>query len=207
MAISLVKIFNFHKVPERIYKGPYSMFDYNGKTLIDSTIRSHTGASYFPTGRSINELIQEKAYPEFFFKEEELKEKTILDVGTGKGQTVLEMRNLGANAFGIDIFPYEEHAKNPQYFTIADAADTKFPDKSFDMIYSAYSIFSFKDETIEFREKVLNEMKRILKDGGKIRLGALIDNMKGLVNKVGGLEITKEDPSIYFGNWVEITKI
>lgn len=129
-----------------------------------------------------------------------------MDVGTGGGQIVLDLRKKGANAIGIDIFPYPEHAQNPDLFKISDATDTKFPDKSFDRIYSGMSIFSFRDDKFEFKLKALNEMKRILRDDGRIRLGGLVSGIKELVEKVQGLQIVVKDTKNACPRWVEIAK-
>lgn len=211
MNLSPIKLFNYIKPAlatksKSLQSGALCYYDPMAKDVFGSMIISHTGARYVKTNRSAMSAIKEKVYPFWFFKSSDLEGKEVLDVGTGGGQLVLDLRKKGANAIGIDIFPYPEHAQNPELFQIADATDTKFPDKSFDRIYSAMSIFSFRDDNFEFKLKTLNEMKRILKNDGRIRLGGLLSDFKKLFQQTDGLKITAEDMSYSNPRWVELAK-
>lgn len=211
MNLSPINLFKFIK-PALVTKSKplqssaLSYCDSMAKDVFGSMITSHTGARYVKTNRSVMDEIKEGVYPFWFFKSSDLEGKKVLDVGTGGGQVVLDLRKKGANAIGIDIFSYPEHAQNPELFQIADATDTKFPDKSFDRIYSGMSIFSFRDDNFEFKLKILNEMKRILKDDGRIRLGGLLSDFKKLFQQTDGLKIIAEDISDSNPRWVELAK-
>lgn len=170
-------------------------------------IISPTGKGYSQTDRSIQDLINIKAYPKEFFNPSDLNGKNVLDVGTGGSKFVLDLKKLGANAIGIDIHPHSDYKKYPELFKIADASDTKFSEKSFDRIYSSGSVFTY-NEDFSFKVKVLEELKRVLKDDGKIRLGmASPEEIKQIAQKVGGLKISDSFLPLVKYSWVELTKM
>lgn len=169
---------------------------------------SYTGAQYVQTRRPLKELVEYGAYPIKFFTD--IKDKKVLDVGTGTGRLVLDMKKLGAKAIGIDIAPHFNFKLHPKSFKIADAADTKFPSEHFDRIYSSWSIFTFDKDSYDFQVKVLKELTRILKSDGKIRLGMVnIAEIKKLTEKSGELKVTdKEVTQMALGDgWIELMKI
>jgi SAM-dependent methyltransferase len=97
-----------------------------------------------------------------------------LDVGTGPGMLPIEMsrRFPGANIFGIDASEkmVELARKNKEAFALSDnvkfgrmdANELCFPDCSFDMIVSTFSMHHWKAPV-----RVLNEIYRCLKPGGE----------------------------------------
>lgn len=209
MNLSPIKLFSYIKPAlvtksKTLQSNDLSYCDPEAKSIFCSMVTSYTGAGYIRTNRSIYDLMEEGTYPANFFAPSDLNGKDVLDVGTGGGQVVLDLQKRGAKAIGIDIYSYPEHS---ELYKIADAADTKLPEKSYDRIYSAWSIFSFKSEKNDFKIKTLNEMKRILKDEGRIRLGALFLGIKELVKRAGGLKITAEDTARPNPRWIELAKI
>lgn len=170
---------------------------------------------YIPTNRTIDKLLKETNYPKKFFNQQELKDKTILDVGTGGGNVVLEVQKMGADALGIDIEHHQNFKKYPHLLMQMDARKTNFQKEEFDMIYSSWAMFTFGAQPD--MQKTLQEFKRILKPDGKIRLGAItFKQVNKAVKKVGGLKITdrKDQPVLVKllgvsakADWVEITKI
>ncbi|MCX6818912.1 MAG: class I SAM-dependent methyltransferase [Candidatus Aenigmarchaeota archaeon] len=97
--------------------------------------------------------------------EEELIKKYVfgktLDIGCGTGHHL----NL-VNSIGLDVsLPMLDEAKkkNCTKLVQGSAEDIPFPDKSFDTILCIFTVLNFCDIN-----KAVNEMKRVLKTGGKI---------------------------------------
>lgn len=180
-----------------------------GGDFYQKTVTTLANTEYEQTNRSILRLLETGSYPDTFFESSELAGKDILDVGTGGGQFVLDMRRLGAKAVGIDIAPHPNFKKHPNFFKLADAIDTKFPDKSFDRIYSSWSIFSFNKDCLDFQVKALKELGRILKDDGRIRLGMVTpESIRQIVKNVDGLVMVEDSVTqLDLGmGWVELIK-
>lgn len=100
-----------------------------------------------------------------------LSGKKVLDVGTGHGRLVKDLLELGVDAHGLDISLPAALKGNPRFHE-ADALDTKMPGESWDVIYVNYSVFTF-EEGVPFYTRALGEAHRILKPGGRIRIGPL----------------------------------
>ncbi len=93
-----------------------------------------------------------------------LKDKQILDVGTGTGAWAASLKNAGATAVtGID-FSHKmlaEAKKNHKdiNFEIGDAENLhQFADNSFDIVTASYVLHGVKSDK---RIKILSEMKRV----------------------------------------------
>ncbi len=92
-----------------------------------------------------------------------------LDLGTGTGVLPLNLYQFGANITGIDIsneqievaksLAIDRNIKNIHFIT-SSAENTKFPDSSFDCITAAQCFWYFD------REKIINEISRLIKPGG-----------------------------------------
>ena len=96
----------------------------------------------------------------------------ILDYGHGRGRSVAKLRNLGYQAYGVEIdsIPYyngipwfENHGYNPNSFLhlIKEDCLTPFPDDFFDIVFSEQVIEHIADISI-----VVEEISRITKKGG-----------------------------------------
>lgn len=177
------------------------------KDRMGTMVKTYTGAEYAQSNKSVVDMIKLGTYPLSFFVD--LKGKKVLDVATGGGQFVIDLKKLGINILGLDIAPHQNFKKYPKNFIVADAADTKLPEKSFDRVFSAWSIFSMGKESFDFEIKVLTEIKRILKDDGKIRFGCVVpDEIEKIALQVGGLKVTKKESfadSLDRG-WIELVK-
>lgn len=203
------------KLPSEIKLRPKKAFVEN---LSSKSCRSTpTSTKYYSTNRNIKTLINERTYPDSFFDLSDLKDKDVLDVGTGGGAMVIEMKALGINATGIDISHTQIFDKYPAFFKVLDASNTKLPNSSLDRIYSSWSIFTY-GEDFNFKVKVMNELKRVLKNGGNIRLGRVnLREIKKIAKVVGGLKVTKTPPknfkqifrpaTLWDPSWIELTKI
>ena len=101
------------------------------------------------------------------------KDKDVLDIGCGAGGKSLYYLSLGANSVtGIDVVEkYEKEAYSLQEelglsgfkFLLEDASKMSFEDNSFDTI-----VMNDAMEHVAEPEKVLDEVYRVLKPGGKL---------------------------------------
>ena len=113
-------------------------------------------------------------YRERYSAEEMFRDKTVLDVGCGAGGKTMYYASLGAaRIVGMDIVErYREEAEalartlgfaGRFEFVHGDAANTGFPDGSFDTV-----IMNDAMEHVDRPEAVLAEVRRILKPGGRL---------------------------------------
>lgn len=138
-----------------------------------------------------------------------LKGKTVLDLGSGKSSFAKELKNKGINAFSLDMFDGESPNKNLHVRGFADALP--FKNNVFDFIYSSWSVFSHLCESKEIQEKSLREVYRTLKPGGKIIIDPVFYNrIKELLKEVNiPIKITKKNKNKSWQNLytVQIEKI
>ncbi len=105
-----------------------------------------------------------------------IKGMRILDVGTGTGNFALQLAERGAEATAIDISDpmlaeAEKKAKEKNLsvrFKKMDAADLAFPDGTFDAAVAVTTL-----EFVASSEDVYAEMKRVVRPGGGIVIGAI----------------------------------
>lgn len=105
-----------------------------------------------------------------------------LDIGTGTGVLPLNMHKHGADIIGIDISNEQinaakelanERDANNINFIVSPAEENNFDDNSFDCITAAQCFWYFD------REKIIDEIKRIIKPGGifvKIYMSYTLDD-------------------------------
>lgn len=84
----------------------------------------------------------------------------LLDIGCGNNELV---KTYGNNSVGIDVFDFGGDA-----LIVQDTSDLPFEDQSFDSVSFVASL----NHVIK-REKVLLEVRRILKDGGRVYMTML----------------------------------
>jgi ubiquinone/menaquinone biosynthesis C-methylase UbiE len=94
----------------------------------------------------------------------------VLEVGCGTGSDLLQFAKHGALATGVDLtFTHVELARERvgelAVVHQADARDLPFPDGSFDYVYS-HGVLHHCDEP----QKVVREMLRVLRPGGRINV-------------------------------------
>jgi ubiquinone/menaquinone biosynthesis C-methylase UbiE len=105
----------------------------------------------------------------------DLKGKTVLDYGCGRGAKSLEYLALGAVTYGIDISPvYIAHAEaealkagyhEDEYsFQVMDAHTLQFEENKFDMVFG-FGILHHLEASTAF-----DEICRVLKPGGRVLL-------------------------------------
>ena len=111
----------------------------------------------------------------------------ILEIGTGKGHFALALAKRGYNFTSIDIsFQEQEIAMlNLRYFglekqvtfKIEDAARMSFSDQSFNVIFSI-NVFHHLEKSLA----VLEEINRLLRNGGKAVLSDFSDKGLEIIN-------------------------
>ena len=103
-------------------------------------------------------------------------EEKILDVGCGTGNFSIKLAQKGCEVTGIDISePMLEKAAEKAKklnldidFKKANVVNLEFEDNHFDSVFSMAAV-----EFISDPEKAMQEMKRVVKPGGKILLGTI----------------------------------
>lgn len=94
--------------------------------------------------------------------------KNFLDVGCAEGWIVSELKKLNVNAYGIDGSLYalskvEQSVKERVFQVNLNDGKIPFPDGYFDTIFSSHTI-----EHVHRLDNYLKEVKRVLKEGGKV---------------------------------------
>ncbi len=192
---------------------------------------------YNRTNRGYNSL--KHFYPKSLLHPTEMVGKKVLDLAMGGGRYVRELNSWEVEAYGLDVALSKAQLKDiyigsptkgadglvlsPELgeglFIQADARQTGLASSQFDIIFSTYGMFKYE---IGYRNRdpflldILQELKRILKVGGVLRISPLFKNdtdlyLKKLVDQIEGLEITEMAPALQSSRpdvvYVEITKI
>jgi len=97
----------------------------------------------------------------------------LLDLGCGNGGLVADLRRLGLQATGMDLYLEEEALPN-RYLKIGDAFRTGLSESSVDVITSSYSVYHY--EPLARLREVLTESVRILSPRGRILLSPIHDS-------------------------------
>jgi ubiquinone/menaquinone biosynthesis C-methylase UbiE len=95
-----------------------------------------------------------------FVEEYQLKEKAVLDIGSGRGY----LQDLVDNYTGLDISPTVARFYHKK-FVLGSATAMPFPDNTFDAIWSIW-VF----EHVPNPEQAFFEARRVVKDGGLLYL-------------------------------------
>ena len=93
------------------------------------------------------------------------KGEKVLEIGCNRGSIVKRLQDLGVDAYGVDINSGAIADGLTDNLSIMDATDLKFPDNSFDKVYSLHTI-----EHIPDLKRALAEMERVLKPNGRLVL-------------------------------------
>lgn len=95
----------------------------------------------------------------------DLVNKKVLEIGCAKGFVVEDLREMGVDAYGLDISPYaigEAASVVAPYLTIGDARTylSNYTDDAFDVVFSSRFMECFSDAEIPF---LISSMNRISK--------------------------------------------
>ena len=90
--------------------------------------------------------------------------KTVLDLGTGRGNFVKSARRFGLNVFGVDrrnIFEYDLSR-----LVIADIEALPFRDDSFCLVFEFYTLLDMMQLQQRSTDEAVSEVGRVLRVGG-----------------------------------------
>lgn len=107
----------------------------------------------------------------------DVKEKKILDVGSGTGITSAYLAGRGGELYLVDISPkaldfqkkYFGYKKLKAKYFLRDAFKMKFPEKSFDMVWNGGVIEHFEDDK---KVEMIKIMWNLVKPGGVLLISA-----------------------------------
>lgn len=95
----------------------------------------------------------------------------VLDAGCGGGRIVNELADRGYTAVGIDFVPrFSDNTRG--HFALADIRRLPFHDRTFDVVV-CFSVMQYVGGQEAIRA-VLGELARVVKDGGQVFLGEVI---------------------------------
>lgn len=148
----------------------------NSNTI--TVTRGNQRIYYGRTNRGYDELRGEykhlvAMYPPALLNAEDLRGKRVLDAGTGDGKLVTDLREMGIDAVGIDIFLNPEQQEQSEAFIQSDLRSTPLPANSIDVVYSTFSIFSYEWDNHKVLREVIIELRRVLKNGGVVRVAPI----------------------------------
>ncbi len=116
-----------------------------------------------------------RGYPESFFRRLSALEvgvpgQRVLDLGTGTGLLARELARRGCSVVGVDIAPGQIEAARALAaeqgvdveFLVTAAEETRFPDRSFDLVTASQCWLYFD------KERVVPEVLRLLAPGGRL---------------------------------------
>ncbi|MDX1596111.1 MAG: class I SAM-dependent methyltransferase [Nitrosopumilaceae archaeon] len=137
-----------------------------------------------------------------------IRKGNFLDLGTGIGTQAIALSKMGFNVTGADISKIAIDKAKKRYdkinFVVDDILNTKFTDNSFDFIFDR-GIFHLFDESD--RPKFVNQIKRILNDGGFYFLKCMSTDEEEFSGDNAPHRLSKQQILDTFGNDFDIEKI
>jgi len=142
-----------------------------------------------------------KSYKKWFEKEKKYlqkiitKDASVLEVGCGNGRSIFDILPKTKNVTGIDhdkkavVDAKNNFSRYPSIKILkADAAQLPFDNEEFDFVICMVTFANFADKKF----KALEEMRRVLKDSGKIIISVFSENAleeRMRVYKTSGIKI------------------
>lgn len=99
----------------------------------------------------------------------------VLEIGCGRGFIVKKIQEICPQTYGVDINPNSIENSVAKNLQEMDAQQLAFESESFDKVYSFHTI-----EHVPDPRKMLAEIERILKPGGKVLLVYPAEPIRGL---------------------------
>lgn len=151
------------------------------------------------------------AYKNLFQKEKDYLRSQItpnskvLDIGCGNGRNILSLVDVAGSITGLDNSEkaVEDARKNLKEnsnveIVLGDALSLPFEDKSFDFAVLSMTLVNFADVKV----KVLEEMKRVVKDDGKVIISVYsekaLPERVSMYNQVGAKIKSEKDGYVIF---------
>ena len=103
------------------------------------------------------------------------REDRILEIGCAKGEVVQAVQDIAPETYGIDVNKEAINNGLCRNLSTMSADDLKFENESFDKIFSFHTI-----EHVPEIQKMLSEIERVLKPGGKVLLVYPAEPIRGL---------------------------
>jgi ubiquinone/menaquinone biosynthesis C-methylase UbiE len=81
----------------------------------------------------------------FGFSVEDLKEKSVLDIGAGSGDFIRKLREQHGNtkSFAVDLNQSKIPQDRPEWYLISDGLKLPFADETFDVVIAKHYIMLF----------------------------------------------------------------
>ncbi len=171
----------------------------NTKNLIEKAKTNYGDIYYYELFSSALD------YPNKILSElkKEVKNKIVLDAGCGSGKFLPVVSKLAKYYYGIDIsseqlFLANNKIINKEKVTLLclDLCDISLEDNSIDIIYLSWVLGTILD--LDKRDRVLKELLRVLKPGGKILL--IENNVDNEFEEIRGR--TKDNRTKDYNKWV-----
>lgn len=166
-----------------------------------TTIRPEGSSfDYQITNRDKAYLRQQAGYPDHWMDGKSMKGLKVVDLCCGGGKFVTELRedlklpDTDDSIVGVDVSNTQAHNLNPKVYIRKNARELPFADESIDLMYSAVGPFTHPRENVTVQIDILKEVNRVLKKGGKLRLGDVQpDCINALLAKVSGNRLVMTD--------------
>ena len=120
---------------------------------------------------AVTEMQKNEIYP-FFEKQIQTADKLVLDLGCGLGRFTADLAEMiHGKALGIDVvqdfFEMAPRAEKVRYLPMRKETEIPLPDAYVDIVWICLVLGGVQDKKLE---KLVNEIKRVLKDGGLLFL-------------------------------------